>query len=306
MSYGTRGPRRKPSQDDPTVIPSTQPIGFLGKLPWKIGGTLRYKPSAADLQEHPGHHEAADENAPLLGSDTDDYYPYDPHTSRRKRSGTTGSGDTSDSYRSRGDLFPSDGEEDAVPLDDEFTLPLDRVDDRSSNRTRSSKGKRPAGSRPISRTVSRTTVASGHSGFSSIRRRSTDSLNGGPVTPSIHDLRFEEERIAREEDEEIEKKRNAAAQLAQKKGLAAGEDISTSPDARRDLAPTLDVEAIPEVEEPAMSDEHEEGPKVETEEAEPPQNAAGSQDGEEREEPEAHPKSPPDGEFIPARLPMFR
>ncbi|KAG7145029.1 hypothetical protein HYQ46_006231, partial [Verticillium longisporum] len=59
MSYGTRGAgRRKASGElDPTIIPSTQPLGFLSKLPWKVGKTLRYKPSAADLQDHPGQHE---------------------------------------------------------------------------------------------------------------------------------------------------------------------------------------------------------------------------------------------------------
>ncbi|PKS05353.1 hypothetical protein jhhlp_008727 [Lomentospora prolificans] len=308
MSYGTRGPRRKPSQDDPTVIPSTQPIGFLGKLPWKIGGTLRYKPSAADLQEHPGHHGEPDENAPLLRSDADEYNHYDAHTSRRKRSGTTGSGDTSDSYRSRGDLFPSDGEgeEDAIPLDDEFTLPLDRVDDRASSRTRSSKGKRPAGSRPISRTVSRTTVASGHSDYSS-RRRSMDSMNGAPITPSFEDLRFEEERIAHQEDEEIERKRVAAAQLAHKRGLA-GDGISTSAESRRTPSQIHDVEAIPEAEEPVSLDEGEDATQQAAEEAETRDTGAKDVEGDTKEAPEPSPlpKSPPNGGFIPARLPMFK
>ncbi|EQL02372.1 hypothetical protein OCS_01915 [Ophiocordyceps sinensis CO18] len=116
MSYGTRGARRRTSDDDPTIIPSTQPIGFLGKLPWKLGGTLRYRPSAADLQDRPGKHGAA-ETEPLLEPDDGSDYGAE-RRAPRQRSGTTGSGDTSDSYRSRGDIFPSDGEgeEDAVPL----------------------------------------------------------------------------------------------------------------------------------------------------------------------------------------------
>ncbi|KAH8177078.1 hypothetical protein LIA77_02160 [Sarocladium implicatum] len=121
MSYGTRSGRRKASTDqDPTIIPSTHSIGFLGKLPWKMGGTLRYKPSAADLQDHPKSHGEG-EAAPLLDSDSES--DFGEIIVSRKRSGTTGSGDTSDSYRSRGDLFPSDGEgeEDAVPLDDDVT-----------------------------------------------------------------------------------------------------------------------------------------------------------------------------------------
>ncbi|EPE02917.1 hypothetical protein F503_08794 [Ophiostoma piceae UAMH 11346] len=211
MSYNThhntlpavRGPRRKqPEGEDPTIIPSTAPLGFLGRLPFKIGGTLRYKPSAANLREHPnaggsGRFSGADalhthdENEPLLGGGGDDYnYPGEstkgdqygtatmtmapvssstprPWTAAagtsepidaaefdasgnptaRQRSSTVGSGDTSDSYRSRGDLFPSDEEddEDAVPLDDEFAVALGRVDDRSSGRTRFSSSSSLAG-----------------------------------------------------------------------------------------------------------------------------------------------------------------
>ena len=68
MSYGTRevARRRGPAQD-PTIIPSTQALGFLAKLPFRIGGPLRYRPSAADLQEHPVRH--LPETEPLLGPD---------------------------------------------------------------------------------------------------------------------------------------------------------------------------------------------------------------------------------------------
>ena len=225
MSYGTKGGRRRSSvgQNDPTIIPSTQPIGFLSKLPWKMGGTLRYKPSAANLQEHPGKHGNA-EAEPLLGSDSSS--DFGELQAPRKRSGTTGSGDTSDSYRSRGDLFPSDGEgeEDAVPLDDEVTFDMIRKDDRSSGksgRTRSSKGKRPAFGG--SRTVSRTTINSQAS------RESLGShgrLSGSsPATPkiehapSMEDLAMEEERLRREEDEKIAQQKEAASQLASMMGL---------------------------------------------------------------------------------------
>lgn len=294
MSYGTRGGRRKPAgEEDPTVIPSTQPIGFLAKLPWKIGGTLRYKPSVANLQEHPGHHEI-DENAPLLGGEEDGGYFGAQAAPARKRSGTTGSGHTSDSYRSRGDLFLSDGEEDAVPLDDEFTLPPERTDDRSSNKTRSSKGKRPAGSRPISRTVSRTTVASAHSGRP---KKSSESINGSPAAPSIDDLHLEEERIAKEEDGEVERKRLAAAQLAQRKGLGRGE----SPvDTKRQAPPMSEVEAL--TQEPAAMDEEDLTEEV--------KEARGNEDAEPlddtREAVTKDASSPAPEEFVPARLPMFR
>ncbi|RFU79237.1 hypothetical protein TARUN_2949 [Trichoderma arundinaceum] len=228
MSYGTRGARRKNSEQDPTIIPSTQPIGFLSKLPWKMGGTLRYKPSAADLQEHPGarKHEYT-ESQPLLGAEDDSDHGELLQASRsRKRSGTTGSGGTSDSYRSRGDLFPSDGEgeEDAIPLDDEVTYDMIRKDDRSSGRsgrTPSSKGKRPA--HTVSRTVSRTTLGSVASrdslGLAIFGTVSQDPSQDAQPLPSLRDLELEEERLEREEDEELAKKKEAAVQLALERGL---------------------------------------------------------------------------------------
>ncbi|WYZ38577.1 hypothetical protein EsH8_III_000491 [Colletotrichum jinshuiense] len=229
MSYGTRGRGSKISESDPTIIPSTQPIGFLGKLPWKLGKTLRYKPSAADLQDHPRQHDDMDrgETEPLLRDDSDDDVFQNRTTKTRNRSGTTGSGVSSDSYRSRGDLFPSDGEgeEDAVPLDDEFMV-LDKVrDDRSSSKTKSSKGKRRADGRPMSRTVSRATIDSNYSMLSPGLRRSSTSMPttpDTPVAPSMEELQLEEERIRREEDEEVERKRRAASQLASERGLHDG------------------------------------------------------------------------------------
>ncbi|POR31008.1 Uncharacterized protein TPAR_08748 [Tolypocladium paradoxum] len=221
MSYGTRGTRRKTSENDPTIIPSTQPIGFLSKLPWKMGGTLRYKPSAADLQDHPGRHGNA-ESEPLLGSDESS--DHGELRVPRKRSGTTGSGETSDSYRSRGDLFPSDGEgeEDAVPLDDDVTYDMIRKDDRSSGKTRSGKGKRPVALFSGSRTVSRTTIGSATSTESPQFDRTPRSLPPTPDVenmPSLEHLEMEEERLRREEDEELARKREAATKLAVERRL---------------------------------------------------------------------------------------
>lgn len=299
MSYGTRGGRRKPSGQDPTIIPSTQPIGFLSKLPWKMGGTLRYKPSAADLQEHPGKHGNA-EAEPLLGSDSSsDLGEVIP----RKRSGTAGSGDTSDSYRSRGDLFPSDGEgeEDAVPLDDEVTYDMVRKDDKSSGKSRSSKGKRPALSG--SRTVSRTTIGSmGSQGSPRLARTSSNSVPATPgmndSIPSLHDLEMEEERLEQEEDEKIARQKEAAKQLATERGLKA-----VSPDLQmaRKSHTTTEV-AADEVYEPpapqAAPPKPTEEPRGETPQVNPtttdPSQATG------------HSSQPDDGdEFVPARLPRF-
>lgn len=252
MSYGTRGSRKKTGANDPTIIPSTQPIGFLSKLPWKMGGTLRYKPSAADLQDHPLKHETTGnqnpETEPLLVSD--DESDYGQRIVPRKRSGTSGSGDTSDSYRSRGDLFPSDaeGEEDAVPLDDEVTYDMVRNDRNSgksgrSDKTRSSKGKRPAG-KLASRNVSRTTLASNSSADSLQLRRTSSSLVMTPDAervPSLKDLDVEEQQLGEEEDGEVARKKEAASQLAASMGIGVSpnsqsQDLYTIPEPKPVIA----------------------------------------------------------------------
>ncbi|KAG5930796.1 hypothetical protein E4U53_002117 [Claviceps sorghi] len=221
MSYGTRGARRKASVvEDATIIPSTQPIGFLSKLPWKMGGTLRYKPSAADLQDHPGKH-SGEEAVPLLGGHGDDDeldYGQVVRTTPRQRSGTAGSGGTSDSYRSRGDLFPSDGEgeEDAIPLDDDVTYDMIKRDDRSSGRTRSSKGKRPADQFSASRTLSRSTLASTTSADSPACERmasSRPSTSDMSQIPSTEDLYSEERRTrCQKEHDDQEARRSMSEQ----------------------------------------------------------------------------------------------
>ncbi|KAH6893073.1 hypothetical protein B0T10DRAFT_481420 [Thelonectria olida] len=308
MSYGTRGGRRKTSEHDPTIIPSTQPIGFLSKLPWKMGGTLRYKPSAADLQDHPNKHgETEGEAEPLLGSD--DGSDYGELLVTRKRSGTTGSGDTSDSYRSRGDLFPSDGEgeEDAIPLDDEVTYDMVR-NDRSSGRS-GGKGKRPASRLSVSRTVSRTTLGSMRS-RDSLRVSSTDSLRPSqrvssfPVTPEVDDvpslrhLEMEEQRLQQKEDEEVARKKAAAVQLAAEKGLGGtspglrstepkpfvAEDEVYEPEPRK----TPSTDTLKPASEPRRSNS-----QVETD---APVTDSGREDVKSSQE---------DTSFIPARLPKF-
>ncbi|OLN86999.1 hypothetical protein CCHL11_04680 [Colletotrichum chlorophyti] len=290
MSYGTRGRGTKASESDPTIIPSTQPIGFLGKLPWKLGKTLRYKPSAADLQDHPRQHDEVGmgEAEPLLGSDSDDDVYQSRTAKTRNRSGTTGSGDTSDSYRSRGDLFPSDGEgeEDAVPLDDEFMV-LDKVrDDRSSSRTKASKGKRRADGRPMSRTVSRATIDSSHS--IGIRRSSTSmpTTPDTPAAPSMEELQREEERIEREEDEELERKRRAALQLASERGL---HDTAYERNMPQENSVTIDDLPSQKVSSTGAS-----AGEVSVSDDKPAIRSA-----QERQ-------SIPTEEFIPARLPSFR
>jgi hypothetical protein len=229
MSYGTAPTRRKTlEQDDPTVIPSTAPIGFLGRLPFKIGGTLRYKPSAANLKDNPGGMHLADEHEPLLGSSDDDYSDLQrsPAPQTRKRSGTAGSGDTSSSFRSRNDLFPSDGEgeEDAVPLDDEFAVVLDRMhDDRSSGKTRSSKGKRRADSKAMSRSLSRTTMSSGSSLKTRPSNLSLQPLEMGDGAQSLERMSLQEEALEGEEEGEVEQELAALQKPAAERGHQTGD-----------------------------------------------------------------------------------
>ncbi|KAJ9143818.1 Zinc C2H2 protein [Pleurostoma richardsiae] len=324
MSYGTRGARRKNNEEeDPTIIPSTAPLGFLGRLPWKIGGTLRYKPSAANLQDNPGGAAAldAEEHRPLLGAaDGADYG--DRAAQTRKRSSTTGSGDTSDSYRSRGDLFPSDeeGEEDAVPIDDEFAVTLGRIvgagDDRSSGKTRSSSGKRPAGEnniRTMSRTVSIATLSSDPPSRSSLRdKRSSASIQQPSALensfPSLEDLHREEEEARREEDQEVQRKRQAAAQLALARGLSR-ENLAA--EAVREMkAEIIQVHDIPEAEvaeQGVVEDVDEDGSQAEL-----PLPAANSQPSTVESKDEAPTEARQEGGteadegFVPARLPRFR
>jgi hypothetical protein len=311
MSYGTRkgGPRRKNTIDglpDPTVIPSTNSLGFLQRLPWKLGGTLRYKPSAADLQEHPGTNKThrEDEGDSLLGSEQSEDSAEDGGRTR-KRSSTTGSGDTSDSFRSRGDLFPSDGEDDAVPISDEFAMVLERratgsgPDDRSSGKTKSNKGKRPAGSKAMSRTVSRTTQDSSGSRPSPLTRgSSTSDVNAADISdptlleiPSLTDLQQEEERVRKEEEANVEMKRHAADRLASKRGLKTGQ--KSIPKDKQEVPAIEDIQAPP--------------PSVDVEEGEESDETTPDTNIPVRVAAAAAPKNVEESrtEFVPARLPQF-
>ncbi|KAJ4370532.1 hypothetical protein N0V83_005053 [Neocucurbitaria cava] len=244
MSYGQRNrdtrydaSRRKSTTlprdggPDPTIIPSSSYFGFLGRLPFKIGGKgLRYKPSAADLTEHPGAaRRSLEEEQPLI-EDSDEEAPAGGENKghRRQRSDTHTSGHTTDSLSSRGDIFPSEDElEDAVPLDDEFTISLERRttgqwndDNLNVNKTRSGKSKRPSGSRMSSRTVSsRNTHGSGNKSNEDniLQRSASETIE---EVPTLDELQKEEERLRLQEEAEVHKKRQEAQQLAVKRGLA--------------------------------------------------------------------------------------
>jgi hypothetical protein len=319
MSYGTRG-RRKSLEPDPTVIPSTSALGFLGRLPFKLGGTLRYKPSAADLQEHPGALRAEfreEEGEPLISDEHSEDERDHQKGHKRTRSSTTSSGETSDSFRSRGDLFPSDGEDDAVPLSDEFAMVLERrmtvnADDRSSGKTRSSKGKRPAVSRNISRNLSRTEQSSNSRPSLSSRRVSSGASLPQPPnilsphmaeTPSLTDLQREEERVRHEEELEVERKRQAAVKLAVERRLHAG-DATEVPISETKQEPLV-VDDIPPLPPPEEAGEANtaasESPRVEN--AQPSTDSQNSTPSQAIETPKS--PEPVKHDFVPARLPFF-
>lgn len=245
MSYGTRGPRgntnmHAPSgQHDPTVIPSSSFIGFLERFPWRLGARgLKYRPSAADLQEHPGATQRLDihEETPLLESGGGvDRSASGYEENGRDRSATQSSRATSNSLSSRGDLIPSDEEEDAVPFDDEFALALGHrgtgldSDDQTGGKSLSTR-------RSTSGTLSSTTDAS----FKELRMkkkrnsrkrssRVTDiETNSGHETQSMSDLKKEEDQVELKEEQEITKRRLAAHRLASTRGLEQANRVSIS------------------------------------------------------------------------------
>ena len=237
---------------DPTIVPSSNMFGFWDRLSsWGIGSggggkAVRYRPSAADLQEHPGRRgkdaDQGEEASALLeesGEEEEDLESGHLAKSKkghgRKRSGTSNSRSTTNSLSSRGDLFPSEDEDDAIPLDDEFSMALERrttgsgpmSDDMSSGRTKRSK--RPSTS--TSRRISARTASSKDTRSTESKPRDSSSSSGKSKTPamvetseidqlpSLDDLKQEEERVRVEEKAEVENKRLAAQKLALERGL---------------------------------------------------------------------------------------
>ncbi|KAK7180570.1 hypothetical protein DPSP01_006404 [Paraphaeosphaeria sporulosa] len=272
MSYGDRNrnrdprftrPRRKsavPPHDggpDPTIIPSSSYFGFLGRLPFRLGGkVLRYRPSAADLTEHPGQaRRSYDEAQPLIeGSDDDGaeaQHGSDIKTHGRKRSQTNASGHTTDSFSSRGDIFPSEDElDDAVPLDDEFAVALERrttgqwYDDASSGKDRApsgSKSKRPSASRLSTKSTSSRNIQDPG------RNSHEANVTRLPLEPTdeattLTDLQHEEEQLRLQEEAEVHRRRQEAQQLAVRRGLTAAHQHLPIP---RRLSPSPSSTAPP-------------------------------------------------------------
>jgi hypothetical protein len=266
MSYGSRGRRQsvgkyKGADADPTIVPNSSMFGFLERFPWRIGKKgVRYKPSAADLQDNPGRRRMVEEeDEPLLEeSEADENGEGRPKMGKRKRSGTANSRSTNTSLSSRGDLIPSEDEADAVALDDEFAMELGR---RNTNQETASEGagsgkarKRPDGLRAASTRTTRT--ASSKSTRSARTKRRRPPAAEGDIQgidedaqeitlPTLEDLK-REEQLARDEDEaEVVRKRQEAHAIAVERGLSspqmreAGTGISsgfTSPGSKADYS----------------------------------------------------------------------
>jgi hypothetical protein len=242
MSYGAaRSAKRRSTllpneRDDPTVIPKSSLLGFLERFPWRIGPReVKYRPSVADLQERPGRlsdDEHEYENQPLMEATDESDGVAEPGESSggknngRNRSGTHSSRETSNSLSSRGDLILSDGEEDAVPLDDEFAVTLARrdsgfvVDDQQSGRP---SGRRQTASGTTSR-ESRSTCRGKDRARRSAGTADIEIIHDAE-TPLIAELAKEEESARLEEESEVARKRHAARQLAVSQGLARGEEV---------------------------------------------------------------------------------
>lgn len=167
------------------IIHSSSYFGFLERFPFRVGARgLKYRPSVADLQENPGSRRPgrAEEGESLLDDDGEPNVESSRRSHRRNRSATQGSGHTTDSFSSRGDIFPSEDEmDDAIPIDDEFALHLERRDTGDTG----SSGRREVGQRSTSG-LSLFTVSSKDSHGSRNRR----------ITPTESSVRL------REDDEE--------------------------------------------------------------------------------------------------------
>jgi hypothetical protein len=239
MSY-LRDRRRKSAHEGVSGAEEIGGSGFFGRL---FGGSraVRYKPSSADLQDHPGARRAGKDRGEgeALLEESDGSVGRAPRRHGRKRSGTAGSRETMDSLSSRGDIFPSDDEDDAVPLDDEFAMVLERRNTQSGPETETSsgntgsiapkkRGKRPStGSRVSSRrTISTRSTRSRNA--STVHTPIDEGIPGGVEevsakeieVPTMDDLSEEEHELATKEEAEVERRREEARRAAAEKGLA--------------------------------------------------------------------------------------
>lgn len=219
---GSAGKRKAvPGHDqDPTVIPQTSMFGFLTRWAPFRGKGLRYKPSAANLQEHP--HRGNGLSA-VQEEEAEDDHGGRVTGMRRKRSATGSSGDSvGGSMRSRGDLWPSEDDDDAIPIgDDVFLRGSDGEEDGFLVLARRERSNRNAEEEEEEEVGSVETVGPGRL---------------GPVDDEV--LRREEEEARILEEEELEKKREAAKRLAVQRGLSTEDYAGLSLSSQQEVNPS--------------------------------------------------------------------
>jgi hypothetical protein len=258
--------RRRKSHEGITGADALGGPSFFGRL---FGGSraVRYKPSSADLQDHPGAKRSGKDRgeAEALLEESEGSVGRVARRHGRKRSGTAGSRETLDSLSSRGDIFPSDDEDDAIPLDDEFAMVLERRNTQSGPETETSsgnigsiapkkRGKRPsAGSRVSSRRTFSTRSESGrenrsrnasvvHTPVDESLLNSIEDIGAKEIeVPTMVELSQEERDLAREEEAEVERKRIEAQQAASVRGLAEVQQESKDADAPSSSAPDVET-----------------------------------------------------------------
>ena len=176
---GAGGHRHNDIKSDPTLIPTSSYFGFLNR--WFGGRGVRYKPSVAGLQEHPGGATVGNRHGGAYDEDLSTFNGVDSTSrrdGRRNRRFTNGSQNTSESYSSRGDLFPSDDEADAVALDDEFTMVLER-------RTTGSGTNDGASGKNSGRNATKTTASSTRTpSIAESLKRGREFSDSGPTSPA--------------------------------------------------------------------------------------------------------------------------
>jgi hypothetical protein len=171
---------------------------------------------------------------------------------------------------SRGDIFPSDDEDDAIPLDDEFAMVLERRNTQSGPETETSsgntgsiapkkRGKRPStGSRVSSRKTISTRSESGrknrsrnasevHTPVDESLLNSIEDISAKDIeVPTMVELSQEERDLATEEEFEVERKRDEARQAASERGLAGAQQAVMNADAPSSSAPGVELEEHPQ------------------------------------------------------------
>jgi len=236
MNYGSQGdgksPRARQTSDGggSSKRPAQSSFGLFGKLPFKMGGRYPYyRPSGADLRERPKDKGRVGLENEVTTKGLESTGLLAPSNHGRQRSVTTSSGHTINSYSSRGDIFLSDDDGDAVPLDDELAPVLDRRmtnhghEDGSNAKTRD--GKRPGNPRTSTQSsrTDRKSRKSGSTKSSSIPRTESSQLNMTEVS-SLSALKTEERGVEADEEEHVDNQKEVGSNRALEKGLSSKDE----------------------------------------------------------------------------------